>query len=85
MTPKTIIFGLCLCVILCIATIAFLFGYCTYLAQRNNRLETQSEAKTELICALNSRLEEAQKDYNELEKDYEKLRYKERKKENDRG
>lgn len=85
MTPKTIIMGLCICVFIA-ATLAIAMAlFSNYLVDRNAKLETQNEHKTELICALNNRLDEAQKDYNDLEKEYTKLMYKERKKENGRG
>lgn len=84
MTPKETIIGLCICLIITCALALALAFFARYLVARNGRLEMQNEHKTELICALNNRLDEAHKDYNELEKDYKKLMY-ERTKENDRG
>lgn len=84
MTIKTIIFGLCICAMISAAFAIALTLYAKYLVTRCSRLEMQNDHKTELICALNNRLDEAQKDYSDLEIEYKKLMY-ERTKENDRG
>lgn len=88
MTPKTIIFVLCLCLIIaCAITLALaLFSalFSKYLVSRVEKLEAQNEYKTELLCTVNNLLDEARADYTKLEIDYKKLMY-ERTKENGRG
>lgn len=73
MTPKTVIFILSMFVFLCAAAAFALALFANYLLNRNGRLELQNEYKTELACVLNNKLDELQKDYNELENDYKKI------------
>ena len=73
MTPKAIIFWLCIFVFIAATCAVAVALFARYLIGRTERLEVQNERKTELICTLNNRLDEVQADYNELEKKYNKL------------
>lgn len=70
MTKVTVLF---VCAIIAVVTGLALALYCWYITNRVYALEMQNDRKTELNIALNQRLEQANKDYDELLEDYNEI------------